>query len=140
MCLKLLFSVTLGFLIGLEREISGKSIGVRTMSLITLGSTLFAIMSISIIPADHARIIAQIVSGISFICAGVIIKDGASIKGLTTGATLWCGAAIGALVGISLFKEAFIGTIIIVLINIGFTYFKKLFDGYRRTEDDGEDS
>lgn len=121
---KILLSIALGFLIGLEREKHGKAIGVRTISLITLGSTLFAMMSISIIPADASRIIAQIVTGVSFIGAGLIIKDNGSVRGLTTAAVVWVSASIGALVGISMFKEAFVGTVAIILINSVFGYFK----------------
>lgn len=120
----MLFSVVLGFLIGLERQQHGKAIGVKTVSLITLGSTLFAIMSISIIPADASRIIAQIVTGVSFIGAGLIIKDNGSIQGLTTAAVVWTSAAIGALVGIEMYKEAFVATIIVIIINCLFKYFK----------------
>lgn len=125
MIIKILLSIILGFLIGLERETHGKAVGIRTISLITLGSTLFSIMSISIIPADASRIIAQIVTGVSFIGAGLIIKDNGSIRGLTTAAVVWVSASIGALVGIGMFKEAFIGTIAILIINLLFGYFKK---------------
>ena len=120
----MLFSVVLGFLIGLERQRHGKAIGVKTVSLITLGSALFAIMSISIIPADASRIIAQIVTGVSFIGAGLIIKYKGSIHGLTTAAVVWTSAAIGSLVGIGMYKEALCATIIVMIINYLFKYFK----------------
>ena len=123
---KLIISVILGFLIGLEREHSGKSIGIRTVSLITLGSTLFAILSISILPADHSRIIAQIVSGIGFLGAGIIFKDGNSVHGLTTAASIWVAAAIGAMVGIGMFEIAAFGTLLILIINTCFVYIKDL--------------
>lgn len=122
--LQIIFSVVLGFLIGLEREKCGKSVGIRTVSLITLGSTLFTIMSPEI--ADNSRIIAQIVSGVSFICIGVIVKEGCSIKGLTTSMTLWCSAAIGALCGLSMYFEAFVGTVAVIFINLIFRYFKSI--------------
>lgn len=120
----MLLSVALGFLIGLERQQHGKAVGVKTISLITLGSTLFAIMSISIMPADASRIIAQIVTGVSFIGAGLIIKDRGSIHGLTTAAVVWISAAIGALVGIAFYKEAIIATTLVMIINYLFKYFK----------------
>lgn len=121
---KIIITIILGLIIGLEREKNHKVIGIRTTSLITLGSTLFSIISIYLSEADPARVIAQIVSGISFICIGIIVKEGNSVKGLTTSATIWCTSAIGVLVGIGLFKEAVFGTIAILIINIIFTYFK----------------
>lgn len=125
MILQLLLSVFLGFLIGLEREVHGKAVGIKTVSLITLGSTLFCLMSPSIFGGDNSRIIAQIVSGIGFLGAGVLIKNGDTVKGLTTAATIWCAAAIGCLIGISMFKEALFGSLLIIVINIAFNYFKK---------------
>ena len=125
--LQLLSSIVFGFLIGLERETHKKSIGIRTTTLITLGSTLFTLMSPTMFNGDNSRIIAQIVSGISFLCIGVIIKDdGNHIKGLTTASTVWCSAAIGCLCGIGWYLEAFLGTVIIVGINYTFKYFKNL--------------
>lgn len=124
MIFKLFISIVLGVIIGLERERHHKAIGIRTTSLITLGSTLFSIISIAICNSDASRVIAQIVSGISFICIGIIVKEGSSVKGLTTSATIWCSAAIGVLVGIALYREALLGTLAILIINTMFTYFK----------------
>lgn len=124
MIIKLVISIILGLIIGLEREIQHKAIGIRTTSLITLGSTLFSIISITLCNSDSSRVIAQIVSGISFICIGIIVKEGNSIKGLTTSATIWCASAIGVLIGIGMFKEAILGTIAILIINTIFSYFK----------------
>lgn len=122
MILQFAYSILLGFLIGLERELRGKAIGIKTTSLITLGSTLFVTMSPII--DDYSRIIAQVVSGVSFICAGVLIKDKDHITGLTTSAILWSSAAIGCLVGIGDYMEAFIGTLFIMLIMWVFPFFK----------------
>jgi putative Mg2+ transporter-C (MgtC) family protein len=122
---QLLFSVLLGFLIGLEREIHGKSVGIKTVSLITLGSTLFVTMSPMIMDGDNSRIIAQVVSGVGFICAGVLIKGDNHISGLTTSSILWVSAAIGCLVGCGMFLEAGLGTLLILIITWVFPYFKK---------------
>ena len=103
--------------IGMEREQSGKVVGYRTVSLITLGSTLFTLMSPEIFGGDNSRIIAQIVSGMGFLGAGVIFKNGDTITGLTTAATLWVSAAIGCLVGMEMYSIAFIGTVLILVIN-----------------------
>lgn len=118
MILQILFSIILGILIGLEREKHGKSVGIRTVSLITLGSTLFCLMSPTIFSGDNSRIIAQIVSGIGFLGTGIIFKNGDTVHGLTTAATIWAAAAIGCLVGTFMYKEAAIGTLFIILINI----------------------
>lgn len=120
----LLLSVFLGFLIGLERESKHKSIGIRTVSLITLGSTIYSLISIYYFNADPTRVIAQIVSGIGFLGAGIIFKSGSEIKGLTTAATVWTSSGIGVLVGLGLYKLAIISTFLILIINTLFKYFK----------------
>lgn len=120
----LLLSVFLGFLIGLERESKHKSIGIRTLSLITLGSTIYTLISINYINADPTRVIAQIVSGIGFLGAGIIFKAGNQIKGLTTAATVWTSSGVGVLVGLGLYKLAIISTFLILIINTLFKYFK----------------
>jgi len=123
---KIILSTILGLLIGYERESSGKSVGIRTISLICLGSTLFCLMSPNIFHGDNTRIIAQIVSGIGFLGAGIIFKNGDEVHGLTTAATIWATAAIGALVGTGMYIEGIIGGIFVLVINMLFKYFKKL--------------
>jgi len=120
----LLLSVFLGFLIGIERESKHKSVGTRTLSLITLGSTIYTLISIHHFNSDPTRVIAQIVSGIGFLGAGIIFKSGNSIIGLTTAATVWTSSAIGVLVGLGLYQLAFVSTILILIINTLFKYFK----------------
>lgn len=122
--IKIILSTILGLIIGYERETSGKSVGIRTVSLICLGSTLFCLMSPTIFNGDNSRIIAQIVSGIGFFGAGIIFKNGDEVHGLTTAATIWTIAAVGALVGIGMFPEAIIGSIFILIINTLFKYLK----------------
>lgn len=122
--LPLLLSVFLGFLIGLERESKHKSIGIRTLSLITLGSTIYTLISIYYFNSDPTRVIAQIVSGIGFLGAGIIFKAGNQIKGLTTAATVWTSSGVGVLVGLGLYKLAIISTFLILIINTLFKYFK----------------
>lgn len=124
MIIQLIFSIVLGFLIGLERESSGKDIGIRTTSLITLGSTLFTLISTNL-AGDPTRIVGQIVTGVGFIGAGLIFKEKNHTHGLTTAATIWCAAAIGSLVGFEMYKIAFIGMIAIIVINQLFQYLKQ---------------
>jgi putative Mg2+ transporter-C (MgtC) family protein len=133
MIIKILLSIALGFLIGLERDVTGKSIGIRTVSLITLGCTLFTLMSPD--AEDNSRIVAQIVSGLGFLGAGVIFKHNATIKGLTTAATIFCSGSIGALVGLNFFKEAVLGTIAIIFINLVFKHFKDEISPRHTSED-----
>ena len=120
----LLLSVFLGFLIGLERASKHKSIGIRTVSLITLGSTIYTLISIYYFNSDPTRVIAQIVTGIGFLGAGIIFKSGSEIKGLTTAATVWTSSGIGVLVGLGLYKIAIISTLLVLIINSLFKYFK----------------
>ncbi|MDM8007917.1 MAG: MgtC/SapB family protein [Phycisphaerae bacterium] len=95
-------AILCGVLIGLEREHRAKPAGVKTVSLICIGSTIFTIASILIAGesgADRGRIAAQVVTGIGFLGAGAIIRDHKTIIGLTTGATIWVVSAIGVLIG-----------------------------------------
>lgn len=121
---KLVLATALGYLIGMERELHGKVVGTRTISLIAIGSMLYVLMSPSIIDGDNSRIIAQVVSGIGFLGAGIIFKNGDTVKGLTTAATVWCAAAIGCLCGAAMFAEAVAGTMAIMVVNIFFKHLK----------------
>jgi len=100
--LRLLIAAALGALVGLEREIHDHPAGMRTHLLVSLGSAGFTVLSVAAFPgpaADPARIAAQIVSGIGFLGAGAILKEGATIRGLTTAASLWAVAAVGMAAG-----------------------------------------
>ena len=89
----------LSILIGLERQLRHRMVGLRTNVLVCIGAFLFVYLSFgaNIVNSDTTRIAAQVVSGIGFLGAGVILRDGSKIKGLNTAATLWCVAAIGTL-------------------------------------------
>ena len=121
---KIILATALGYLIGMERELHGKVVGTRTISLIAIGSALYVLMSPAIIGGDNSRIIAQVVSGIGFLGAGIIFKDGDTVKGLTTAATVWCAAAIGCLCGYGMFAEAILGTFAIMTVNIFFKHLR----------------
>lgn len=129
---KLVLATALGYLIGMERELHGKVVGTRTISLIAIGSALYVLMSPSIIGGDNSRIIAQVVSGIGFLGAGIIFKDGDSVKGLTTAATVWCAAAIGCLCGAGMFVEAIAGTMAIMIVNIFFKHLRSEKDKHEQ--------
>ena len=122
---KLVLAMALGYLIGMERELHGKVVGTRTISLIAIGSALYVLMSPSLIDGDNSRIIAQVVSGIGFLGAGIIFQNGDSVRGLTTAATVWCAAAIGCLCGYGMFAEAILGVVAIMIVNVCFKHHKK---------------
>ena len=108
----------LGLIIGIERQYRRRVAGMRTITLVALGSFLFVSISFSTNPVDVTRIAAQVVSGIGFLGAGVIIRDGQNIRGLNTAATLWCSAAVGTLTALGFIIEAVIGVLYILASNI----------------------
>ena len=109
----------LGILIGVERQYRQRLAGLRTNTLVCVGSALFIMLSESITgDSSPSRIAAQIVSGIGFLGAGVIMKEGLNVKGLNTAATLWCSAAVGSLAGVGLWKHASLGAGSIVVLHI----------------------
>jgi putative Mg2+ transporter-C (MgtC) family protein len=135
---KLALACILGALIGLERESLNRPAGLRTYTLVCVGSTLAMIVSIDIymqyyqtVNADPGRIAAQVVSGIGFLGAGTIMREGASVRGLTTAAGLWVVACIGLAVGAGLYIPAVATTILILFVLIYFIRFEQFFTGMR---------
>ncbi len=115
---RLLLSAVLGALVGLEREIHDHPAGMRTHLLVALGSASFTVLSIDAFTApgsDPGRIAAQIVSGIGFLGAGAILKEGATIRGLTTAASLWAVAAVGMAAGAGSWSVALTVTVVAVV-------------------------
>lgn len=109
----LIIIISCGSLIGYERQRAHKCLGVRSTILILLGSFLFSIISIRI-GIDHSRVIAQIVSGCSFIGAGIIFKNGLdNIQYLTTAILVWVLAALGSLIACEFWLESLITTLVI---------------------------
>ena len=115
--IKIGISFILGSLLGLEREYHSKPAGFRTLIMITVGATVFTILSYRINPGTPDRIAANIITGIGFIGAGVIFKEGLKVGGLTTAATIWIAAAIGMSVGYGAYYLA-IGVALVVLITL----------------------
>jgi putative Mg2+ transporter-C (MgtC) family protein len=125
-----LTSFVLGTLIGLERQWRQRSAGLRTNVLVVLGATAFSDLGMRLLGAEGAtRIISYVVSGIGFLGAGVILKDGANIRGLNTAATLWCSAAVGALSGSGLRLEA---ATLVVFVLAGNTLLRPLVNWINR--------
>ena len=125
--LQLVLAAVLGALLGLEREYRRKEAGLRTYSLVSLGSAFFTIISYEslklfgsqVVDFDPTRIIGQIVLGVGFLGAGLIIFRGVHVEGLTTAAGLWVAAAIGAAIGTKLYFFALFATFLSILILAG---------------------
>jgi putative Mg2+ transporter-C (MgtC) family protein len=124
--LRLALAAVLGGLIGVERELREREAGLRTHLLVALGSALFTIVGAygfhdflnsgaSVVRADPTRIAAQIVTGIGFLGAGAIIRQGLSVRGLTTAATLWVVAAVGVAAGAGYYSVAVITTALVLI-------------------------
>lgn len=118
----LLTCFLLSFLLGIERQYRRRFLGLRTMILVSVGSYLFVSFSFLLVgyQADASRIAAQVVAGIGFLGAGVIIKDdkNSKVRGLTTAATLWCDASIGVLCAGGFLKEATVASLVVLFANI----------------------
>ncbi len=130
--MRIIAALVLGFLLGLERELTNKYAGLRTHILVCLGACIFTIISIYGFPTfvdgdnvivpqatgirDSGRVAAQIVSGIGFIGAGAVLRNGPMIIGLTTAATLWISAAIGMTCGVAMYDVAILTTILSVAV------------------------
>lgn len=131
-----------GSVIGFERDVHGRSAGLRTHLLVCVGSSLFMLVSLATsnllegasIRVDPGRIAAQIVTGIGFLGAGVVLKQGASVRGLTTAACLWVTAALGMAAGAGMYWVAGFVTVLTVASLVGLNAFERSFrhDTYRQ--------
>lgn len=130
--IRIVFSIVLGSIIGLERELTNKAAGLRTQILVCLGSCLFTILSIygfstavTLYPlGDPSRVAAQIITGIGFIGAGTVLRQGLTVTGLTTASTLWIVAAIGMACGCGQLSIAVVTT----LISVGVLVLIRIFE------------
>ncbi|MEC2344229.1 MgtC/SapB family protein [Paenibacillus barengoltzii] len=138
--LRIVISLLLGGLIGLEREWHNHAAGFRTHILVCVGSTVIMLLSIYgfgdfsneyNVRMDPARLAAQVVSGIGFLGAGAIIRNGSSISGLTTAASIWVVAAIGLCVGAGFFFGAVLVTVLVIIILVLLNKFEKSFHNKR---------
>lgn len=119
-----------GLCMGLERQVKGKPAGLKTNILVAVGATVFIMASLVFqgeAGTDMTRIIGQIVVGVGFLGAGVILQRDKEkrVKGLATAATIWCSAAAGCLAGLGIYKVLAAFTILVVLVNIVFGYLNK---------------
>ncbi|MFB9057846.1 MgtC/SapB family protein [Mariniflexile ostreae] len=128
---KILLATIAGLLIGIEREYKGKDAGLKTNMLVSVGACAFVILSLHYQGGkfiDLTRVLSQVVTGIGFLGAGVILKKGNTVKGLTTAATIWCSAAAGCLAALYLVTNLLLFTGVVVLINILFGYIGNKLD------------
>ena len=128
--IKVILALILGGGLGLERQYHDKPAGFATYCLICLGATLFTVLSeiMGFAGGDPGRIAAQIVTGVGFIGAGSILRDGNKISGLTTAAGVWLVAAVGMAVGYGEYLWAFISTAAILVVQLGLRRTLKLMD------------
>lgn len=124
--LQLFVAAFLGMLLGIERSLAGKTAGMRTYALVSMGACLFILTSVAvteslvaITPIDPLRVFEGIITGVGFIGAGIILFKDSSLKGLTTAAGLWIAAGIGIAVGYGLFAMAVFTTLLTLFIFTG---------------------
>lgn len=121
---RLLMAMLVGGLVGLEREWSNKSAGLKTNMLVAIGACIYVLISLRVSGSsegsDPTRIIGQIVTGIGFLGGGVILRTGLNVQGLTTAATIWCSAALGCLAGLGMYVETLISAAAVLIVNLVF--------------------
>lgn len=126
-----------GLFIGIEREFSGKSAGLKTNALVALVACVFILVSLKFKGdefVDTSRVLGQVVTGIGFIGAGTILQHGKNVKGLTTAATIWCSAGAGALAALQMYTELLVVCLTIVAINLLFGFIERKLMAKKRTQ------
>lgn len=116
--LRISLSLALGFLIGLERQLTGHPAGIRINVLICMGTSFFTLFPMLYGSDQMFRVGSSIISGVGFLCSGVIFKDSGSVRGMNTAATLWCTAAIGILASTGMFALAITAAAILIFSNL----------------------
>lgn len=131
---RLAATIFCGGIIGLERQLRGKPAGIRTSILICLGTQIFVTMGIYLSPntQDPSRVLGQVITGIGFIGAGVIMGKKNIVKGVTSAAIIWVLAAIGASIGLGLLKTAVVLSLVTVGVLIGVEFLESCFLKLRR--------
>lgn len=127
----------LGCVIGLERQLTGHSMGIRTGILVSVGASLFTAFSFCVPSGDVTRMAAQVVSGVGFLGSGIIFKDGFNVRGINTAATIWCTAGIGVMAGAGLHLYALIATGCLTIVNIILRFVSNRMIRWRFTDDSG---
>ena len=119
----LVVALLCGGLIGLERQLRGHPAGLHTNALVALGSAAF-VMAGAVVgdAAGSVRVVGQVVTGVGFLCGGVILHQGATVRGINTAATVWCAAAVGVFAGIGRLPTAGLVSVMVVLANVTLHY------------------
>jgi putative Mg2+ transporter-C (MgtC) family protein len=118
---RLSIAIVAGGLVGFERQWHHKAAGLRTNTLVATGSAIFTLLSLDMTSAhggDATRVVGQIVTGIGFLGAGIIIHQGTSVHGLTTAATVWCSAAIGCIAAAGHYSASLMATGAVLAVNM----------------------
>jgi len=115
---RLAIATALGLAIGLERQWRQRAAGLHTSTLVAVGAALFTAIPELLGSSDVMRVVAQVVTGVGFLAGGVILREGFSVRGLITAATLWATAAVGALAGAGLELQALAGASVILIVNL----------------------
>jgi len=129
--ISIIAAMAAGLFIGIERQMKNKNAGLKTNALVAVGAAIFVTISYEFIGVDHvdeSRILSQVVVGVGFLGAGVILKKNNEITGLATAASIWCSAGLGCLAALQLYIELLASTILIVLINLVFGAINKYID------------
>ena len=147
---RLACALVAGIIIGTQRELRQHQAGLTTNALVAVGACVFILISEGVIMRamanggpvnnDNLRVLSQVVTGIGFLGAGVIMKNGVTIHGLSSAATIWCSAAVGCLCGYGMWREAGIAVGVILLINWGLKSIEIMFKKRRREGDEGAGS
>ena len=116
----LIVALVLGSVIGVERQFRRHPGGLHTTALVALGSAAYVIAGVLAggDPSGPARVAAQVVTGVGFLCAGVIMHQGVMVRGINTAATIWCASAVGVLAGLGLFAEALVVALLVLVANV----------------------
>lgn len=125
-------AILCGGIIGLERQLRGKPAGIRTSVLICLGTLLFVRLASEIQGGDPTRVLGQVVTGIGFLGAGVILTSGGLVKGVTSAAVVWLLAAVGSAIGMDRYLHALAFSLVSVLVLIGVEHLERRVRWLRR--------
>jgi putative Mg2+ transporter-C (MgtC) family protein len=126
--IKLLAALLIGGMIGFEREIHAKAAGLRTLTLITVGSTLFTMLSFRFGADNPGRVASNIVTGVGFLGAGAILLSEGKIKGLTTASSIWVAAALGMGIGLGAYELVIAATVLVIIVLWLFARLDRLID------------
>lgn len=136
----LLVALTLGAVIGFERQWRQRLAGLRTNTLVALGAAIFVVFAGQFTDTSPTRVAAQVVTGIGFLGAGVISKEGVNVRGLNTAATLWCSGAIGLLAGVGHWRHAVLATLLVIVVNLILRPLVRLLDRQTMVTTETEDT